>query len=385
MSVTVGRMAITRAHLAGVAVTPFGRRPGRSALDWQAVAAGAALADAGLVAPEIDALICGYATTAGHLMPADVLAERLGARPAIAHGTSAGGATGLVMLAQAVRLVRAGDARAVLVVGGEDRASGQSGETSTRTLAQVGHAELEVPLGGTVPAYYALLASAHLAARGLGPADLAPLAVAMRAHASTTPGAHLTEPITVDDVLASRPVAEPLRLLDCCPVSDGGAAVVVTASPAAVAVTGVGEAHRHQHLTEADLADLGARRAASTAFGQAGRTVDDVDVAGVYDSFTVTLAMLLEEIGFCAAGTAGADAAAGRFARDGALPLNTHGGLLSYGHCGVGGGMAHLVEVVTQLRGTAGARQVAGAPRVGFVHGDGGVMSAHASAVLEVA
>ncbi|GAA4910418.1 acetyl-CoA acetyltransferase [Actinomycetospora succinea] len=378
-------MAISVAHVAGVAVTPFGRQPGRTALDWQATAAVAALADAGLVAPEIDAVICGYATTAGHLMPADLLAERLGARPAIAHGTSAGGATGLVILAQAARLVRAGDARAVLVVGGEDRASGQSGETSTRTLAQVGHAELEVPLGGTVPAYYALLASAHLAARGLSPADLAPLAVQMRAHAATTPGAHLAKPITVDDVLASRPIAEPLRLLDCCPVSDGGAAVVVTAAPAAVAVTGVGEAHRHQHLTEADLADLGALRSADTAFGQAGRSVGDVDVAGVYDSFTVTLAMLLEEIGFCAPGTAGTDAAAGRFARDGALPLNTHGGLLSYGHCGVGGGMAHLVEVVTQLRGAAGARQVPGAPRVGFVHGDGGVMSAHASAVLEVA
>ncbi|MDD7938330.1 thiolase family protein [Actinomycetospora lutea] len=376
-------MAIT-AHVAGVAVTPFGRQPGRSALDWQAAAAGAALADAGLVAPEIDAVICGYATTSGHLMPADVLAERIGARPAIAHGTSAGGATGLVMLAQAVRLVRAGDARAVLVVGGEDRASGQTGESSTRTLAQVGHAELEVPLGGTVPAYYALLASAYLARHGLAPADLAPLAVALRSHAVTTPGAHLTTPITVDDVLASRPIAEPLRLLDCCPVSDGGAAVVVTAAPARVAVTGVGEAHRHQHLTEADLTDLGARRAASTAFARAGRSVGDVDVAGVYDSFTVTLAMLLEEIGFCTPGTAGADAAAGRFARHGALPLDTHGGLLSYGHCGVGGGMAHLVEVVTQLRGAAGARQVPGAPRVGFVHGDGGVMSAHASAVLEV-
>jgi acetyl-CoA C-acetyltransferase len=381
-------MAISTAYVAGVAVTPFGRQPGRTALEWQAVAAGAALADAGLVAPEVDAVICGYATTAGHLMPADLLAERIGARPAIAHGTSAGGATGLVMLAQAVRLVRAGDARAVLVVGGEDRASGQSGETSTRTLAQVGHAELEVPLGGTVPAYYALLASAHLARRGLTPADLAPFAVQMRAHAASTPGAYLTTPITVDDVLASRPIAEPLRLLDCCPVSDGGAAVVVTAAPTAgaatVAVTGVGEAHRHQHLTEADLDDLGARRSAATAFAQAKREVGDVDVAGVYDSFTVTLAMLLEEIGFCAPGTAGGDAAAGRFARDGALPLNTHGGLLSYGHCGVGGGMAHLVEVVTQLRGAAGTRQVPGAPRVGFVHGDGGVMSAHASAVLEV-
>ncbi|MCE3550646.1 thiolase family protein [Pseudonocardia sp. RS11V-5] len=374
-------------YVTGVAVTPFGRQPGRTALDWQAAAAGAALTDAGLRATDLDAVLCGYATTAGHLMPADLLAERLGARPAIAHGTSAGGATGLAMLAAAARLVRAGEARAVLVAAGEDRASGQSGDTSARTLAQVGHAEYEIPLGGTVPAYYALLASAYLAARGLGPADLAPLAVQMRAHAADTPGAHRTAPIDVDAVLASPPIAEPLRLLDCCPVSDGGAAVVVTADPGGrgVAVTGVGEGHRHQHLSEADLADLGAARAARTAFAQAGRTLADVDVAGVYDSFTVTLAMLLEEIGFAEAGRAGADAAAGRFARDGALPLNTHGGLLSYGHCGVAGGLAHLVEVVTQLRGGAGPRQVPGPPRVGFVHGDGGVMSAHVSAVLEAA
>jgi acetyl-CoA acetyltransferase len=110
-----------------------------------------------------------------------------------------------------------------------------------------------------------------------------------------------------------------------------------------------------------------------------------VEIAGIYDSFTVTLAMLLEEIGFAAPARAGADAAAGRFARTGALPLNTHGGLLSYGHCGVAGGLAHLVEVVTQLREEAGPRQVPGRPRTGFVHGEGGVLSAHVSAVLEAA
>jgi acetyl-CoA C-acetyltransferase len=371
--------------IAGASVTPFGRQPGRTALDWQVAAASAALTDAGLRAPDLDAVLCGYTTTAGHLMPADLLAERLGARPGIAYGTSAGGATGLAMVAAAARLVRAEEARAVLVAAGEDRASGQSTDTSTRTLAQVGHPTYEVPLGGTVPAYYALLASAYLARHGLAPADLAPLAVQMRAHAADTPGAHRTAPIDVAAVIASPPIAEPLRLLDCCPVSDGSAAIVVTAARHArgIAITGIGEGHRHQHLTDADLVDLGARRSAHAALDRAGRSTDDVDIAGIYDSFTVTLAMLLEEIGFAAPGRAGADAAAGRFARAGALPLNTHGGLLSYGHCGVAGGLAHLVEVVTQLRGEAGPRQVPVPPRTGFVHGEGGVLSAHVSAVLE--
>jgi acetyl-CoA C-acetyltransferase len=374
--------------LSGVGLTAFGRQPGQSALDWQARAALAALDDARLPAQDVDAVLTGYATTAGHLMPADLLAEHIGARPAIAFGMSAGGATGLAMVAAAARLIRAGEAGVVLVAAGEDRASGQSGEVSTRTLAQVGHRDYEVPVGATVPAYYALLASRYLAEHGLDPSDLAPLAVQMRSHAAEVDGVHFTAPITVADVLGSSPVADPLRLLDCCPVSDGGAAFVVTADSRdgrGVRITGLGEAHRHQHVSEADFGDFGARQSAGAALRRAGREVDDIEIAGIYDSFTVTLAQLLEEIGFCSPGRSGADAAAGRFDRAGPLPLNTHGGLLSYGHCGVGGGMAHLVEVVTQLRGTAGGRQVPTRPRIGLVHADGGVMSSHVTVVVEAA
>jgi acetyl-CoA C-acetyltransferase len=375
------------AWISGVGLTPFGVQPGRTALDWQTAAARTALADAEVSVREVDAVLCGYATTTGHLMPADLLSEHLGLRPDIATGMSSGGATGLAMVAWAVRLVASGAARTVLVAAGEDRASGQSRDASTRALAQVGHARYEVPLGGTVPAYYALLASAYLHRHGLDPSHLAPLAVQMRRHAATHAGAHHRRAITVEDVRASAAVADPLRLLDCCPVSDGGAAVVVTSDPGrgrGVRVTGTGEGHRHQHVSEADLSDLGAARAARRALQQAGRALSDIDLIGIYDSFTVTLAMLLEEIGFAAPGRAGADAAAGRFDRTGPLPLNTHGGLLSYGHCGVGGGMAHVVEAVTQLRGEAGVRQVGRPLRTAFVHADGGVMSAHVSAVLEM-
>jgi len=376
------------AWITGVGLTGFGRQPGPRALDWQVAAAELALRDADVRRGQVDALVVGYATTLGHLMPANLLAEQLGVRPRTAFGTSVGGATGLAMLVQAVTLVHAGEAERVLVVAGEDRASGQSTDTSMQTLAQVGHPAYEVPLGANVPAYYALLASAYLDRYGLGPESLAPLAVQMRTHAARHPGAQFRQRISVEDVLSSREVAQPLRLLDCCPVSDGGAAFLVAkqhSSSRDVRVAGTGQAHLHQHLTEAVFEDLGAGRAARSALEAAAVDLEDVDVAAVYDSFTVTLALLLEEIGCAPPGGAGGCATLGEFDRAGRLPLNTHGGLLSYGHCGVGGGLAHLVEVVAQLRGEAGVRQAEHAARLGLVHADGGVMSAHVTVILEAA
>lgn len=374
------------AWITGGALTPFGKQPGPGAVDWQTNAAHQALEDAAVERSEVDALLTGYATTLGHLMPGDLLAETMGIRPKITYGMNAGGATGLAMIAAAAHLVDSGQSRTVLVAAGENRASGQSTDTSIRALAQVGHHEYEVPLGANVPAYYALLASYYLHKHDLGPQSLAPLAVQMRTHAGRHDGAHFRKPISVDDVLGSRTIADPLRLLDCCPISDGGAAFVVSGQPRSersIRISGIGQAHQHQHISQADFDDLGARISARAAFARAGWGGNDVDVAGVYDSFTITLAMLLEEIGFAEPGRAGIATQAGYFDVDGAMPLNTHGGLLSYGHSGVAGGMAHLAEVVQQLRGEAGVRQVRRRPRRGFVHADGGVMSAHISIALE--
>ena len=372
------------AHLTGVGLTAFGRRPGRDSLDWQCAAAELALADAALEPGQVDTVLTGYSTVAAHLMPANLFAERFGISPATAFGMSVGGATGLAMLAQAGRLVESGAAEHVLVVAGENRASGQSREASTAVLAQVGHAELEVPLGGTVPAYYALLASRYLWAHGLKPDGLAGLPVQMRSHAGRKHGAQFQKPITVVDVLESRPVAEPLRLLDCCPVSDGGAAFVVSRSAVddrSLPIVGTGQAHRHQHLSALDPADTGAARAAHRALSEAGLTWDDIDVYGIYDSFSITVALLVEELGLVPAGLAGAYARAGAFEVDGRIPMNTHGGLLSYGHCGVGGGMAHVAEVAGQLRHERGASQVASCDAA-YVHADGGILSAHVGVVL---
>lgn len=372
------------AYLTGVGSTPFGRLDG-GAVDLMARAATQALETAGVHRREIDGVLCGYATTLPHLMLATLFAERFGIEPAYAHGMQMGGATGAGMVMLAADLVRSGRCRRVLVVAGENRLSGQQRDSAIATLAQVGDPDFEVPNGTMVPTYYALLASRYMHESGLTERDLAGFAVAMRDNAARHPDAHLREKITVDDVLASKPIASPLKLLDCCPISDGAVAFVVSADAPAgarVAITGAGQAHRHQHLTAiSDTRNFGARDAAARAFADAGLDRDAIDLLEVYDSFTITLAILLEETGFAPFGGSAAALREGRYAPDGPLPLNTHGGLMSYGHSGVAGGMAHVAEAWRQLAGQAGGRQVS-PRRHAFVHADGGVLSSHVSLIL---
>lgn len=372
--------------ITGTGLTPYGRHDGRTTLDLMTTAAEAALADAGLGRADVDAVVCGYSTTMPHLMLSTVFCEHFGIRPSYAHAIQLGGATGFAMAMLAHDLVEAGVARHVLVVAGENRLTGQSRDAAVQTLAQVGHPVYEVPLGATIPAYYGLVASRYMHEYGTNEDDLAELAVLMRRHAAMHPGAHFTAPITVAAVLASKPIASPLKLLDCCPVSDGGAAFVIggaRTSAASVRIRGCGQAHTHQHVSAApSLTSFGARTSVQRASAAAGIAVSDVRYAAIYDSFTITLAILLEEIGLAGRGEAGARARAGHFAPEGELPLNTHGGLLSYGHCGVGGAVAHLVETYAQMTGRAGARQVRDAS-LALLHGDGGVLSSHVSLVLE--
>jgi acetyl-CoA acetyltransferase len=183
-------------------------------------------------------------------------------------------------------------------------------------------------------------------------------------------------------------IAAPLKLLDCCLVSDGAAAVVVSGArhsrdgQARVAILGGGQGHTHEHISAApSLIHFGCEASARQAFARAGVMPSDIDVAEIYDSFTITLAVELESMGFFGRGEAGRAAASGELGPGGRLPCNTHGGLLSYGHSGAAGGMFHVVEAVHQLRGAAGPRQVDGA-ELAFVHGDGGILSAHCSLVL---
>jgi acetyl-CoA acetyltransferase len=303
--------------ITGVGLTAFGRHEGLSSLDLMSRAGGLAIADAGLKRTDIDGILCGYNTVAPHIMLATVFAEHFGIRPAYAHAVQVGGATGLAMAMLAHHLVASDVARHVLVVAGENRLTGQSRDASIQALAQVGHPQYEVPLGPTIPAYYGLIASRYMHEFGVSEEDLAEFAVLMRRHALLHPGAQFRDAITVADVMASKPVALPLKLLDCCPVSDGGAAFVVSREPTSevgVRVRGCAQAHTHQHVTAAPaLGEFGAGISNARAKHAAGVAISDVRYGAVYDSFTITLAMLLEDLGLAGRGEAASRVRSGHF------------------------------------------------------------------------
>jgi len=372
--------------LIGSGLTPYGKLEGSSTLDLMAEAAKRALNDSGLKRTDIDALICGYSTTLPHLMLATVFAEYFGIKPSYAHCVQSGGATGFTLVMLAHQLIASGAAKRVLVVSGENRLTGQSRDSAVQVLAQVGHPTYEVPLGPIIPAYYGLLANRYMHEHKISEADLAELAVLMRKHACLHPGAQFNQAITVQEVLDSKPIAAPLKMLDCCPMSDGGCAFVIADQAVGghpIKITGSAQHHNEQHVSAlSNLSTFGARASTQRALADAGRTLEDVEYAAIYDSFTITLTILLEEIGLASRGQAARLAREGHFDANAKMPLNLHGGLLSYGHSGVAGAMAHLAEAHLQMTGRAGARQTNKAG-VSLLHGDGGVLSSHVSLVLE--
>ena len=373
------------AWITGVGDTSFGRLADEDTLTLMAKSAGDALRDAGLERGDIDGLLCGYSTAWPHLMLASVFGEYFGIDAAYCHTVQVGGGTGAAMTMLAKRLCDVGQCRHVLVVGGENRLSGQGSDKTVQTLAEVGHPDYELPFGPTIPAYYALVAARYLHEYGLDEADLAEFSVLNRRHAMTHPKAHFRNPISVSDVLASRAIARPLKLLDCCPISDGSAALVVSAErlgTSGVRLAGAGQVHPFQHVIAAkSLTSFRSGESSGAALAEAGVVIEDVDIAGIYDSFSVTLMVFIEELGLAPRGEAAAAARAGRFGVDGAVPVNTHGGLMSFGHSGVAGGMAHILEVYRQLAGKAGERQIDGR-EVGLVHGEGGILSSQISLAL---
>src|SRR3990170_2551416 len=267
-----------RARLTGVSATAFGELPGSSALGLHAEAAHAALGDAGVGLRDVDGLLCAYSFVEPHMMLSSVVAEYLGVRPAYTTALQLGGATGCGAVMHAAMLVEAGRCRHVLVVMGDNRLTGMSRDDTVALLSAVGHAQFEVPYGPTIPALYALVANRYMHEHGATPEHLAHIAVTMRRHAGLHPGAHMRAPVSVADVLASRLIAAPLHLLDCCLVSDGACAVVVSAADAArdtrppgVALIGSGQGHTHEHLSQApSLTDFGCHDAAGQALGEAG-------------------------------------------------------------------------------------------------------------------
>jgi acetyl-CoA acetyltransferase len=378
-----------KAVITGVADTAVGRIEGSTSLGLQAEAAVAAVADAGLSLGDIDGVLCAYSFTEPHLMLSSVVSEFLGIMPSYSQAVQAGGATACAQIMQAAALVEAGVCRNVLAICGDNRLTGMSRDKAVAALSEVGHAQFERPYGISVPSAYALVAQRYMHEFGVTPEHLAGVAVAHRTHAMRNPKAQMRTPITLDDVARSKPISTPLRLLDCCLISDGAAAAVVSAADVArdtskrgVSILGSGQMNTHEHIISSpSLTDFGCKQSSAQAFARAGVKPQDIDVAEIYDSFTITLLVELESIGFFARGEAGPAILNGALDIGGRLPCNTHGGLLSYAHSGAAGGMFHIVEAVRQLRREAVGRQVVD-PELAFVHGDGGILSAHCSLVL---
>jgi acetyl-CoA acetyltransferase len=378
-----------RVAIVGAADTEVGVLPGRTPMELCVDAALGAIADAGLDKSQVDGLLTCNAMAQPLMYHAEALAEYLQIFPRYCMAVGAGGGTTLTLIHHAAAAIATGMADVIVVAMADSLRSGLTREQAMQVQASTGHPEFEQPYGATVPAYYALIAQAHMAEFGTRPEQLAGIAVACRQHAALNPAAQMREPITAEEVLASRLIADPLHLLDCSLVSDGGSAIVLCSAERAVDLQhqpvyllGAGEGHSHEHISAArSLTTSAAKEAGERAYAMAGLGPDDMDFAQLYDCFTPTVLVELEDLGFCAKGEGGDLVDSGALAPGGKLPVNTHGGLLSHSHPGNPGSMFALSESVWQLRHTAGERQVPGVVH-GLVHAQGGIMSSHTALVL---
>ena len=382
-----------KAAIVGVAeADEIGIVPNKSALQLHAEAARNALEDAGIDKSEVDAIF----TAGTGVMDTVLVAEYLGITPRYSDSTQVGGASFEFHVQHAAAAIAAGVCNVALITHGQTTYSdrqraGQLPRRWTYVNPWYPASLYEGPHGaGTAPSVYAMAAMRHMHQYGTTQEQLAELAVATRKWAQLNPKALMRDPLTVADVMASRYVAYPLHKFDCCLVTDaGGAAVVVGAERARDArkkpvwLLGAGEAHTHFSLySMPDLTETPARISGPIAFGMAGVGPQDIDVVEVYDSFTYTAMVVLEDLGFCRKGEGGPFVSGQRTAPGGSFPLNTSGGGLSYTHPGMFG-MFLLIEAARQLRGECGERQVPGA-RLALVNGTGGVLSSCGTLILGV-
>jgi len=372
--------------LVGVAESDLGKVPHKTAIQLAAEASREALEDAGLKKSDVDGLF----TFGFGRMGAVQFGEYLQIQPRYSDSSFMGGSTPVAFVAHAAAAISAGLCSVALVAYGSTQASDGArrfgGQPEDPRLPG---SQYERPFGLPLPlGPYALAATRHMAVYGTTSEQLAEIAVATRRWAQLNPVAMMREPITIQDVLNSRLIASPLRLLDCCLVTDGGGAVVLTTrerardlKKPAVVILGAAETHTHQIISQMpDLTVTGAALTGPRAFQMAGIRHEDIDVAEIYDSFTITVLLTLEDLGFCKKGEGGAFVVGQRTAPGGDFPLNTQGGGLSYCHPGVFG-IFTLIEGVRQLRGECGPRQVRNA-RVALCHGTGGVLSSSGTAIL---
>jgi len=373
----------------GAADAPVGELPEWSATQLCVLAARRALEDAGMTWSDVDGLITCNPMSDPYLYHAEMVAEYLQLEPKLCLAVNTGGGTTIAAIQYAASALATGLCHTVVISMADKMATGLTRDRAIEVMSSAGHPEFERPYGPTVPSLYALIASAHQHTFGTTSEQFAAVAVACRKHAAFHPEAQMRDPITAEDVLKSRLIADPLHLLDCSLVSDGGAALVLTTAERArdtarapVYLLGFGEGHSHEHIHQAkSFTTSAAVDSGRRAYAMAGLGPQDMDLALLYDCFTPVVVIELEDLGFCDKGEGGSFVAEGHIQLGGSLPLNPHGGLLSHCHPGNPGSMFHLTEAVAQLRGAAGARQVPGA-EVALVHAQGGILSSHATAIL---
>ena len=370
------------AAIVGVAESDLGEvGPGFTPLDLIGQATSRALDDAGLEKVDVDGL---FSASAYYHMPTLSVGEYLGIRPRYSDATNMGGSSFVSHLFHAASAINAGFCEVALIAYGSTQRS-----ASGRLVSGSEALPYEAPYKPRYPvSAYALAASRHMHEYDTTREQLAEVAVAAREWAKLNPKAFMRDDLSVEDVIDSRMVSSPLSILDCCLVTDGGGAALVTSAERArdlakapAYLLGAGEAHWHRNISQMpDLTTSAAAESGPRAYEMARLGPEDMDVVMLYDAFTINTVLFLEDLGFCEKGEGGPFVSGDRISPGGELAVNTNGEGLSYNHPGMYG-LLLLVEAVRQLRGECGERQVADT-NVALVHGNGGVLSSQVTAIL---
>lgn len=373
--------------IVGVAESDLGVVPDKTATDLAVQASLRALADAGLSLKEIDGIFTCNLSRFSSLQ----LAEQLGIQARYLDSSLAGGCSFEMHLAHACAAIQAGLCHTALIAYGSVQRSKRARKLEGFVESGTSAAQYENVYAPLYPiSFYAMVAQRHMHTYGTSLEDLAGVALVARQWASMNPMAFKRDPLTLDELMASPVISSPLRVADCCLVTDGGGAVIVTSMERArnlaqkpIAVLGVAETSTHDAMSQVpDLLVHGSKDTGQRALAMAGLQAKDIDVVQIYDAFTINVLVGLENLGFCQPGEAASFVAAGHTAPGGKLPLNTQGGGLSYCHPGMFG-IFLLIEAVRQLRQQCGERQVPQA-RTALCHATGGIFSAHATTILGV-
>jgi acetyl-CoA acetyltransferase len=375
--------------IVGVGLSDYPKAPHLDTTGHHVQAAQRALADSGMPKSDIDGFMSagmgGDHDTAG-------LAEYLGIDHRFIDGTATGGSSFEFHVQHACAAISDGLCDSVLITYGSDFLSRMGRTLGTGLMGSnkrvQGPSQYEAPFGNTLVGAYAMAARRHMHEYGTTSEQLAEIAVGVREFAGLNPDAMYRDPISIDDVTGSRMIADPLHKLDCCVVSDGGGAVLLTTAERAVDlrqppvyVLGAAAAQTHWNIGQMpDFTTTAAAKCGPEAFARAGITPADVDTLQLYDSFTITVLLLIEDLGFCKKGEGGAFVAEGNLRRGGSVPLNTDGGGLSSSHSGMRG-IFLLIEAARQLRRQAGISQVPDC-RIAVACGSGGFLSCIGTVVL---